>query len=134
MSDLVLRRIAYRPDGIFSVLLLDGAPRFVTLEHAYQNPSGWQPIIPAGEYQCQRGTHQLTSSGPFETYEVTGVAGHTGLLFHWGNANKDSEGCVLVGMQFGLYASAQVLVSRPAFLNFMDWASARQSLSLSVFA
>jgi hypothetical protein len=34
---------------------------------------------------------------PFITFEITGVPGHTGILFHMGNYNQDSDGCVLLG-------------------------------------
>jgi len=135
MTDLVLKRLAYRSDGIFSALLLDGAPRFVTLEHAFPLGIGDSllPVIPPGEFECKRGVHQLAHSGPFQTYEVTGVAGHSGLLFHWGNVNADSDGCVLLGLQFGFVGGVlQVLNSRLAFQQFMDWANNRESLSLTV--
>ena len=33
----------------------------------------------------------------FITFEITDVPGHTGILFHMGNYNKDSDGCVLLG-------------------------------------
>ena len=51
-------------------------------------------------------TVELATSGnchhngvEFSTFEITGVAGHSGILFHAGNFNKDSDGCVLIGKQ-----------------------------------
>lgn len=99
--DLVLwklNRRQYRSDGIFSDLLdATGNKVAVTLEHAYLSEFGYDPKIPSGTYLCVRGTHALKNGVPFETFEVTGVAGHTGILFHCGNFDNDSEGCVLVG-------------------------------------
>jgi hypothetical protein len=52
----------------------------------------------------------------FETFEILGVPGHTGILFHWGNWNKDSDGCLCLGM---VRSGNAVLRSREAFANFM---------------
>ena len=43
------------------------------------------------------------------------------ILFHAGNTHKNTNGCILLGMQYGKlgYESA-VLASRSAFLQFMD--------------
>ncbi len=38
----------------------------------------------------------MFNRGGYWTYEVTGVEGHDNLLFHKGNTEADSEGCVLV--------------------------------------
>lgn len=100
-----LRRTDARSDGIFGDFTFDGDPgRFCfTLEHAYMGPGGppatFAPKVPAGVYTCVRGTHTLHNGVPFETFEITGVPGHAGILFHAGNFNRDSEGCVLVGKQ-----------------------------------
>lgn len=106
------------PDDFFATLT------FVTLEHAYPNPIGsFAPKIPLGTYSCDRGVHQLEHSPkPFETYEVKGVLGHTGLLFHVGNTNADSSGCILVGTQYlrgesGIYCGIED--SQDAFNRFM---------------
>lgn len=98
--DLTLKRLAYRPDGIFSELFDEsGIHVCFCLEHAYAfNGSGFLPKLPSGSYICQRGQHQLYGMPKaFETFEITGVPGHTDILFHVGNFNNDSEGCVLVG-------------------------------------
>lgn len=100
---LSLSRVYYYEDGVFSNLHAEDSTLVcVTLEHAYPNgdptfPYAWAPKVPPGTYRCARGTHQLLHGDPFETFEVTGVAGHSGILFHRGNWNEDSEGCLLVG-------------------------------------
>ena len=86
-----------REDGIFSDFYFEGDtnPFMVTLEHSYDG----QPKIQPGTYKCVRGQHEL-HCGPIESFEVTGVEGHQGLLCcHPGNYNKDSEGCVLSGTE-----------------------------------
>lgn len=123
--NLILQRIRVLEAGIFSHLLdASGKPLFVTLEHAYPKPSGgFLPKIPAGVYTCVRGRHRLHGMDEdFDTFEVTGVAGHSGLLFHWGNFNKDSDGCILLGNFFSTDTTGlpvAVMQSRVAFAAFI---------------
>ena len=102
--DMTLKRCDFRSDGIFSELLDDDEEVFCyTLDHAYsQNGHGFMPKLPNGTYLCVRGMHQLEGMHKqFETFEITNVPGHTGILFHVGNFNNDSDGCVLLGDMIG---------------------------------
>lgn len=102
------------PSGIFSSLIRDdGSTVCVTAEHSYE---GVPKLLP-GRYTCVRGTHRLHNDIPFETFEIVGVPGHTGILFHIGNFPQiDSDGCVLVGKSI---AGETITSSREAFKNFM---------------
>lgn len=121
--DMTLTRKVAVSDGVRS--LLDGDVGFLTLstmEHAYWDERGiWLPKIPTGTYLCVRGQHRLDGMlHDFETFEITGVEGHTGLLFHPGNTESDSEGCILLGTEFGQIGGKHaVMNSRVAFLEFM---------------
>lgn len=118
--------------GVFGVLLDDNNTQIaVTLEHAYSNgQGGFQPKIPDGTYTCQRGTHILSGmSNTFETFEIQNVPGHTGILFHWGNYNNDSEGCVLLGTDLG---TCMITDSRDAFARFMNLMEGVDTFSLRV--
>jgi len=107
----------YDADGILGQLVMESGSTYSFLTHAYQNEDGsYSPVTPPGEYSCVRGTHQLLHSGPFTTFEVTGVTGHTGVLFHVGNYNRDSEGCFLLG---DAESGDMVTDSRDAFTKFM---------------
>ena len=87
-----------------------------------------------GEFNCVRGIHQLSGAAqPFETFEITGVPGHTGLLFHPGNTEMDSSGCVLLGMAFGeLTGVPAVLNSKIACDQFMNLQAGKDSCLLTV--
>jgi hypothetical protein len=91
-----------------------------TLEHAYPGPRGtisFLPKIPKGTFLCVRGIHHITNRlEPLETFEITGVPGHSGLLFHRGNDNDDSAGCVLLGDAIKEY---RIVDSGKAFARFM---------------
>lgn len=92
---LTLTRNDFTSDGIFGTLEDDKSKLFlVTLEHSFDS----KPKLYDGVFNCVRGTHKLHNLIPFQTFEITGVVGHTGVLFHIGNYNKDSDGCVLLGI------------------------------------
>lgn len=115
--DMLLARNAFRPDGIFSGLQPDpsvvasttfpGFPAQATsIMHAYQRPDGkWDSKLQPGEYVCQRGVWRLRNAiEDIETFEILGVvdwAGgrHTDVLFHPGNFDESSEGCVCPGFK-----------------------------------
>ncbi len=96
----ILKYNEHAPYGIFGLFQFAGdtVPFMTTLSHAYEQPDGsYQPIVLPGTYECKRGVHALDDGVEFETFEITGVAGHSGLLFHAGNFQRDSRGCTLCG-------------------------------------
>lgn len=137
-ADFELVRLCVAPDGAFGVLLVDGVPAGpVTLERTYplaeSHPRGPQFVkIPGGRYRCVRTWYYR---GAVETFEVVGVVGHSRLLFHAGNAELDSEGCILVGRRFGfLGGKPAVLDSREGFREFIRLTNGRPSFDLAVRA
>lgn len=54
--------------------------------------------IPTGTYVCRR----VDSPRFGETFEVTGVPGRSHILFHAGNTEENTRGCILVGKMFGV--------------------------------
>lgn len=108
--NLTLTRKEFRKDGIFGELTDDHGDFFLfTLEHAFQitsNPDGWAPKLAAGVYKCLLSQHALHDGVKFFTYQIMDVPPFmdhpvTGILFHHGNYNKDSDGCVLLGLGQG---------------------------------
>lgn len=110
--------------GIFGELsFVDQSPlRYAfTLEHAFAVGDKFLPIIPEGIYNCVRGWHALKNGISFETFEVSGVEGHKGLLFHAGNFNDDSHGCILLGREIIDSSAGGKMIgnSKVTFENFM---------------
>ncbi len=145
--NMLLQRLRYENDGIFSLLMQDNKTvekPFSICEHAY--PSGvaeytWLPKVLPGEYCCVRGKHRLHGmTEDFETFEITDVLGHSGILLHWGNWNEDSQGCLLVGDAFakaehdGMKGVDLVTNSRAAFKRFMDLQLGVSTFQLTVRA
>lgn len=137
--NLVLTRKEFRPDGIFSELR-DESGNFVavTLDHAYSVENRIEPKIYPGKFTCKRGLHRLEGmTQDFETFEITGVEGHTNILFHTGNFNKDSSGCLLLGTSFGqngAQGAKMILCSKVAFKQFIELQSGVDSFELTVRA
>jgi hypothetical protein len=134
--DLTLKRNDYTPEGIFSTLTDEsGAVIAITLDHAYDSGHGdgsYQPKLRPGTYSCIRGTHRLHNmTHDFETFEITGVKGHTNILFHAGNFNKDSDGCVLLGNE---RHGDMIMNSKVTFSYFMSLQEGVDQFTLTVIA
>lgn len=129
--NLTLVRKDKRPDGIWGVLSTDAGEIAKTLEHSYSGISK----IPDGQYACVRGDHRLHSMKvSFQTFEITGVYGHSNILFHSGNVNEDSDGCVLLGLSINQIDEKRWALtdSRIAFKQFMDRQEGVNEFSLTV--
>lgn len=118
--DLILTRRDRREDGIFGEICSEkGEFLFITLERSY----ALKPKIKPGKYKCVRGMHRLENmTEEFETFEVKGVKGHWGILFHVGNYNEQTNGCILVGLGMGnkMGGGKMITSSKQAFKKFMD--------------
>lgn len=127
--DLKLTRNKFAMYGILGSIS-GAAFECLSLEHAYQqSDNSYKPKLPDGVYTCVRGTHMLHNLVPFETFEITGVPGATGILLHKGNYNKDSEGCVLLGDSLG---AGCILDSADAFERFLKSQSGVDKFILTV--
>ena len=133
-----LNRTQSNQEGIFGNFTDENGNQIcVTLEHAYDDGNGgWVAKIPDGTYTCQRGQHQLASmSHPFETFEVTNVPGHSNILIHMGNFDKDSEGCILVGHAIAGSGSSEMITSSVATFNaFMQLQAGLDTFTLTVLS
>ena len=111
MASLSVHRICYREDCTLGVLIHDNQPIMVTLEDPWHANDQSISCIPAGVYQTER---HNTESHP-DTWHIVGVTGRSAILIHTGNTSDDTEGCILVGSEFGeLDGKPAVLESRKA--------------------
>jgi len=107
-------RLEQTTEGALGSLILDGEYFCSFLMPDAGDPDRFQ--IPAGKYKCRRyhGTKWK------DTFEIV-VEGHTALLFHSGNTEVDSQGCVLLGQYPGkLGENRAVLNSGATFKRFME--------------
>lgn len=135
--NLRLVRNQFRPDGIFGEIIGNaGKILYFTLEHSYlqDDKSTYKPKLPNGVYTCKKGQHQLHSMNhPFTAFEIMNVPGHTNILIHVGNFNRDSEGCVLLGAAIAHSSYGQMITnSKVMFAEFMDMQNQVDSFQLTV--
>lgn len=125
-----LRTVAVREDGAFSVFLHHpdgyepnrGRPFAVTLERTFETPApvvAIRTVIENGTVRC---TKDKFNRGGYETF-LLHVPGHDRVLFHRGNVETDSAGCVLVAESFAVIAgNVAVAQSRDGFDEFWSLA------------
>lgn len=86
--------------------------------------------IPAGLYTCVRTWYY---KGKHDTYEITDVPDRTRILFHKGNWMTDVNGCIILGMDFGVLDDRlAILQSKKAFDIFMRESNEVSSFSLRI--
>ena len=132
----------FENDGIYGILTGDNFQCHV-LSHAYDSGNGngsYIPKVAPGTYTCKRSLHRLHGMDhDFETFEVMNVPDFqgkpvTGILFHAGNYNKDSEGCFLLGKQvtFGPNGGHMITESKVTFEKFMALQAGVNTFTLTV--
>lgn len=95
--------------GMLGILVIDNRIQCFTLERD-------DTFLQQGAYACLR-----FHGGKYKnTFEIK-VPGHTAVLFHPGNLETDTQGCVLLGNRVGwLDGKRAVLESAKAFEMFME--------------
>ena len=115
MRKLTLIRIAYISDGTFGVLFDEDIPFCLTLEREWNDNKRGESCIPTGLYVCRR----VQSPKFGDTFEVCDVPGRSYILFHIGNIEDDSHGCILVGEMYEkLKGKIAVLASGKGYKEF----------------
>lgn len=125
MKTLRILRLEESINGYIGVLLIDGEISCFTLQ---PDAKDIHFQIPQGSYLCRRfhGTKYP------DTFEVV-VPGHTALLFHSGNTEYDTQGCILLGESVGYLKGVRaVLTSGTAFCEFMDTMGSDQEANLFI--
>ena len=141
-----LYRFADTPFGTFGYLdLEDGASgvveRFAIAEDDWLDNALAISCIPAGSYVCRR--RQSPKFG--DTFRIENVPGRSQILFHAGNTEEDTMGCLLVGSAFGALTVEDeddpqhrptlkwaVTGSRPAFARFRARLAGIQEFPLQI--
>ena len=119
-------RLEHTDDGALGVLLLDEIIFCFTLEPD-KNEKG-KLYISQGVYHCQR-FHGARWKNTFEII----VPGHSAVLFHAGNTEADTRGCVLLGATTGkLKGNRAVLNSGVTFQEFLGRTKELDEFSLFI--
>ena len=125
MIQLVLIRVENSPSGLIGVLLINGVVECFTIQ---PDSTDDHFSIPPGFYECRR----FHGAKYKDTFEII-VKDHTALLFHIGNIEDHSEGCIILGESVGyLNDKRAVLSSGLAFEQFMKRMGDTQKCNLLI--
>jgi len=122
---LSIRRLSDNHFGTFGVLMVDGQPYCWTLERRYRRNARNISCIPPGTYRCKRKRSRRFGA----TWEVLDVENRSGILFHAGNKESDSRGCILLGEKQLVH---QIADSRKAMAHFRELTEDEKSLTLVI--
>ena len=125
---ITLKRIAGNEDGNFGVIVDNNTPYEVTLEESWKNNQPFESCIPVGIYLCKK---FYSVKFNLTTFHITDVPERENCIFHPGNTETDTEGCILIGTRFGhliardddsgkIESQPAVLYSLSAFKRFMN--------------
>lgn len=116
---MILKRIASNEYGTFGTLLEGGVPFAVTLERPWINNKRNESCIPIGSYNCKK-YYSSKHGSTFEILDVLNRGNGEAIIFHIGNLDDDSRGCILIGEEFGiLNGEPAILRSGLGFGEFM---------------
>lgn len=116
MLEVLLRRVNTHPEeGTTGVLIVDGNPICITLEPTWRNNERNISCIPSGRYLCKR----VDSPKYGDTFEVRNVPNRSHILFHTGNKDSHTKGCILLGERFTVVNNEYwITESRAAMMEF----------------
>ena len=97
MIKLELKRIDMGLDCTLGVININNEYFCCTLENPWLNNEKNVSCIPAGNYYLEK----VNSPKFGKVYEVKDVKDRTHILFHAGNIEPNTQGCILLGNMFG---------------------------------
>ena len=129
MKTLRLKRLKSNSMGTLGILTIDGVEVCQTLELPWVNNKQNVSCIPDGIYFCKR----VNSPHFGNVFEITKVKDRTHVLLHAGNFLKNTNGCVLLGLQSG-EANGQYCLykSKPAFDSLMKLLEGENKICLEI--
>ncbi len=130
MEVVKIVRVETHPEfGTFGVLTISGTATCVTLEPYSRDNAKNVSCIPTGQYICKR----YSSIKHPDTFEITGIEGRSYVLFHAGNVDEHTAGCVLLGSEFGaLGKDRAILESGKAFGEFLKYFKGQNEFKLTI--
>ena len=138
MIHLTVHRIITGDEGTFGVLLAANKPFALTVERQWLDNTRGISCIPEGEYKVMRciasPEYGFKNSPRFgDTFNIINVPNRSKILFHKGNLDQDSHGCIIIGEQFGLlHDDFAVLSSRQGFAEFMSLLKGQNEFELTI--
>lgn len=118
MMRFQIKRVWVGDKGCFGVIFCDRQPPFaLTLERTFDPDD--RVVVPYGISKC---TFDFYHKGGYPTYEIQFPDGsHDRVLFHKGNKEHHSRGCILIGEYFHDFGDLSGIAnSKAGFNEFMS--------------
>ena len=96
MKAIIKRLTTSLEHGTFGVLLLNDLPVCVTLEESWLDNKPRESCIPCGKYNVTG----YSGTKYKKVWKVHDVPGRSDILIHWGNTERNTAGCILVGQYY----------------------------------
>ena len=96
MNVILKRVVNSKVHGAFGTLIVDGVPVCVTLEETWLDNIPQESCIPEGVYEVKA----YSGTKYKNVWQVYGVPGRSAILMHWGNTERNTAGCLLMGQYF----------------------------------
>ncbi len=93
MQKVILKRDIVSNKAILGTLSINGKEVCKTLENPWLNNHSNISAIPLGTYKVK----SYTSAKYPDVWEIQDVEGRSKILIHWGNFERNTQGCILVG-------------------------------------
>lgn len=106
----------YSVECTLGILKIEGVHHdpIYTLENPWKDNAAYISCIPTGTYECL----PYSSDKYPDVWELQNVIGRSKILIHAGNYERNTQGCILVGMESCDNGEKMVAKSRKA-LNFL---------------
>lgn len=129
MKIVELIRLEESEQGTIGILKIDKEVFCFSLEPADRLNKPNESCIPIQQYMCRR----VLSPRFGETFMITDVPNRTNVLFHKGNTEDNTLGCVLLGQTVGkLKGQRAILNSGKSFDSFMIAMAGAQTFHLTI--
>ncbi len=112
---LKLKRTHHSKEATLGILTIENIKTDIiyTLENP-KRKTDKDSRIPAGTYKCK----PYSGTKYKDVYIVLDVPNRSAILLHWGNFEKDTEGCILLGNKQTTKPQPAVLESKRCFERF----------------
>lgn len=117
MPYVELTRFLSNDHGTFGALHMDGQPLCVTLEDPWNDNKKNISCIPTGIYDCKK----FSGAKYKDVWILENVPNRSYILIHAGNTQLDTQGCILVGKEFGNLRGRHAILRSKAALDLLRY-------------
>jgi len=113
-------------DCTLGVLTGDDGFYLFTLENPWKDNQPNISCIPAGTYNVV----PYSGTKYQNVWKLENVEGREAILIHWGNTEKNTEGCILVGANVGMLGGEKAVLSSRKAIGMLRDCSASFTLTI----